>query len=702
MNCNLMFGYWLLLCLFLLGCSGTDYPEVQWQRMELEAPNTGNQQTASLIVDLNNNGIDDIVVAERSEAPALVWYEYSNNSWSKHVIDSQQLRIEAGGAYSDIDFDGDIDLVFGGDHKSNNVWWWENPHLGSESDWQRHNIKDSGANKHHDQLFADIDNDGTDELIFWNQGAKQLVKAEIPEDLTGTGTWELETIYTYEGDDLEGLAAADIDQDGTTDIVGGGMWFNTEGAHAIDESQGFTRAAAGQLIPGGRPEVVFVPGDAEGELAWYSWNETWTKHVLLDVVDHGHSLQLADVNDDGNLDVFVAEMRLNNENPDAKAWIFYGDGNGTFTEDIVMQGYGNHEARLGDLDGDGTLDILGKPYNWDAPRLDVWLNQGGKPGLDNWNRTVIDNDKGRSLFVVSGDIDNDGDFDHATGPYWYNNLGNNNWSRQIIGEPLNNVALIEDLDNDGDLDLFGGQGIGSENNPGLAWAENTGNGFVVHVIEGADGDFLQGVVAADFDNDGNLEIALSWHEDGKGIQLVDDWEVKVITETSQDEDLSVADIDNDGDMDLIMGTKWLRNGDGKILEISGREMPDRNEAADINNDGRVDVVVGFEAISKPGLVVWYENTGTSWIEHIITEVIGPMSLDVADIDNDGDMDVIVGEHNMEEPDSARLFVYEQKPGFWEEHLVYEGDEHHDGAQVVDGNIISIGWSHGNMIIYEGT
>ena len=29
-----------------------------------------------------------------------------------------------------------------------------------------------------------------------------------------------------------------------------------------------------------------------------------------------------------------------------------------------------------DLDGDGDLDILSKPYNWDAPRLDVWLNNG--------------------------------------------------------------------------------------------------------------------------------------------------------------------------------------------------------------------------------------------------------------------------------------------------------------------------------------
>ena len=28
------------------------------------------------------------------------------------------------------------------------------------------------------------------------------------------------------------------------------------------------------------------------------------------------------------------------------------------------------------LDGDGDLDLLNKPYNWDTPRVDVWLNNG--------------------------------------------------------------------------------------------------------------------------------------------------------------------------------------------------------------------------------------------------------------------------------------------------------------------------------------
>jgi hypothetical protein len=63
------------------------------------------------------------------------------------------------------------------------------------------------------------------------------------------------------------------------------------------------------------------------------------------------------------------------DNPDARAWIFYGDGRGHFDTVEFAHGMGFHETRLADLDGDGRLDVLQKPYNWNAPRVDVWLNR---------------------------------------------------------------------------------------------------------------------------------------------------------------------------------------------------------------------------------------------------------------------------------------------------------------------------------------
>jgi PKD repeat protein len=352
---------------------------------DLVDPSTSTRQAAALILDIDRNGVNDFVIASQREAgAAVVWYRRQNNGWTKYLIDSTVLDIEAGGAYHDIDGDGDLDIVFGGDLRSNQVWWWENPHPNHDPKvgWKRRLVKNSGSAKHHDQLFGDFDGDGRAELVFWNQRARKLYLAEIPANPRTTSPWPMTVIYSWsDGDNHEGLAQADIDGDGKMDIVGGGRWFKHTGgtqytAHVIDDKQRFTRAAVGQLKTGGRPEVVFGAGDTTGLLKWYEWNGSkWVGTDLLGhTIKYGHSLQIADMNGDGHLDIFAAEMRPSGNNSKAKMWIFLGDSRGNFKKTEVATGYDNHESKVGDLDGDGDMDILGKPWNWKTPRLDIWLN----------------------------------------------------------------------------------------------------------------------------------------------------------------------------------------------------------------------------------------------------------------------------------------------------------------------------------------
>jgi PKD repeat protein len=713
---------------------------------DLAVPSGSRRQAAALILDINKDNLNDFVIAsQRETGAAVVWYRRAANGWTKYLIDSTVLNIEAGGASHDIDADGDLDLVMGGDSLSNQVWWWENPYpnFAVNVGWTRRLIKNSGSAKHHDQLFGDFDGDGKAELVYWNQRGRKLYLAEIPAQPRTTQPWPATVIFSWtELPDLEGLAKADIDGDGKLDIVGGGRWFKHSGGTSyqpqlIDDAMRFTRAAVGQLKPGGRPEVVFGAGDTTGPLKWYEWNGTrWLAHSLMaSNIDHGHSLAVADMNADGRLDIFAAEMRLDGGNSDAKMLIFLGDNQGNFQQTSVTTGIGNHESKVGDLDGDGDLDILGKPWNWSTPRLDIWLNNSQTScavGLDQWRRTVIDSARPwRAIFITTAAINSDQRPDILSGGWWYKNPGTAGgaWTRQTIGAPLNNLATVYDFDNDGDVDVIGTGGKGSTANATFAWARNAAGTFTILTnLAAGDGNFLQGAAVTRLKAGAPLEVLLSWHQAYKGLQAftvpstpsTTKWPWRLLSSISQGEALSAGDIDRDGDTDLLLGTKWLRNpgtatGTWQAYNIAATTAePDRNQLVDLSGDGRLDGVVTYEAVSKAGKVAWYEQNSTvtaNWAEHVVATVIGPHSLSVADMDRDGDQDLVVGEHNLAYPSKARLFVFENQDGkglTWRQHIVYTGDEHHDGAQVADVDrdgdldIVSIGWGHGRVLLYENT
>jgi hypothetical protein len=351
---------------------------------DMPPPNDGQQQTCCIVGDIDKDGIEDFVVGERTRTPSVVWYKFNGKGWDKFVIDNTRLNPEAGGVLCDVDRDGDLDVILGQDFSGNAIWWWENPYPLYDKPWTRRFIKNSGGNKHHDQTVGDFDGDGQVELVSWNQGAKKLLLFEIPSDPRSTQPWLFSPIFSWEsGRELEGFPTVpvDIDLDGKSDILGGGRWFKHKDgasyeAHLIDDDMRFTQCAAGQLVKGGRPEVVFSPGDMDGDARWYEWSgNEWKAHKLRYVV-HGHTCETGDIDGDGNLDIVIGEMGDPGAGDQAKTYVWYGDGKGSFRESVASSGQGIHEGKLGDLDGDGDLDILMKPYHHRTPRIDVLLNSG--------------------------------------------------------------------------------------------------------------------------------------------------------------------------------------------------------------------------------------------------------------------------------------------------------------------------------------
>ena len=279
------------------------------------------------------------------------------------------------------------------------MWWWENPYpnFDPKVSWKRHLIKKGGATQHHDQAVGDFLGTGKPQLAFWNQGDKSIFLAEIPADPRHADSWPLTKIFSGEAGEgqknaahyAEGMTVCDIDGDGKVDLVAGNLWFKHRGGKKFDAIQIGPiggRIAAGKFKSGKYPQVVIAPGDGSGPLRFYECignpenSHDWVGRDLLkrDMI-HGHSLQVADIDGDGHLDIFAAEMakwtesRKDPDNPNATAWILFGDGKGNFRETVFATGVGFHEAQVADLNGDGLPDILDKPYNWEAPRVDVWL-----------------------------------------------------------------------------------------------------------------------------------------------------------------------------------------------------------------------------------------------------------------------------------------------------------------------------------------
>jgi len=139
------------------------------------------------------------------------------------------------------------------------------------------------------------------------------------------------------------------------------------------------------------------------------------------------------------------------------------------------------------------------------------------------------------------------------------------------------------------------------------------------------------------------------------------WEkVLIDTETSTPFFPAVADIEEDGDIDILVSTY------GRILwyEAPGwiKHTIDYDfgfiKAVDLNDDSKVDIVA---ANSFADEVVWYESP--SWIRHVIgTDLSGTVGIEVVDLDDDDDYDVIATERG------GNRIVWYEAPN-WTEHTI---------------------------------
>ncbi|MDP8285486.1 MAG: FG-GAP-like repeat-containing protein, partial [Candidatus Electryonea clarkiae] len=341
---------------------------------------------------------------------------------------------------SDIDSDGDIDLV-GCASRDEEVTWWEND---GDENFTEHTIEGDFESGY--SVFAiDLDQDDDIDVLAAGAGSAHLGRFTWWEN-DGDQEFTEYTLATFYSGAIS-VSATDIDGDDDNDILGAAFgshrvtWWENEGDrefadHTVDGS--FRRAfsaMAADLDEDGDIDIIGAASE-DDELKWWDneGDEEFIGHVIEDDF-HGASYAFpVDLDEDGDFDVLGTAIYENEI-----AW-WENDGDNEFTKHSIDDNFNDACCVCAeDLDNDGDIDIVGAGSNiftW-------WENDGNEDLTEHPIRTsdVID----MRTFARISDIDQDGDFDIITAD-WYNDdiVWWENRGAPLPPEPFSLVSPNED------------------------------------------------------------------------------------------------------------------------------------------------------------------------------------------------------------------------------------------------------------------
>ncbi len=340
--------------------------------------------------------------------------------------------------------------------------------------------------------------------------------------------------------------------------------------------------------------------------------------VILDPANSGITqVCTGDINNDGLQDIIVSKAYSSN-----RISYYLNEGDLTFgVEQIVTDAYHFYQVvASSDFNSDGFDDIVtfGRGAENNITDLKLFINDSG-----NFSSPVsLDTDLIADNQVSCSDIDNDGDIDIIADDditiRLYRNDGNANFSPPVI--IANNDEYytfdISDFNGDGNKDIV----LAGAGNITILWNDTQGTFPTFSYVDNPLFGLPFTVKAGDFDNDGDNDFALwiAWIDklvwfsnDGEGNFSI----AQEIEAISLNITLEASDVDLDGDLDLVTSTNqsgsviWYEN-DGSgifsehsiIYQFSGFESVESVFPADMDNDGDEDLVWGaasnFLAISE--------------------------------------------------------------------------------------------------------
>lgn len=503
------------------------------------------------------------------------------------------------------------------------------------------------------------------------------------------------------------VVSEDLNRDGLDDLVfpqsgdrNAVIYWNIKGSFDVGKKTELhikgTYFTAADLNGDGLKDLIAVT--AEGVNVYRGNGETFDLVPVMRLSAPGATRALAtDLNLDGRADLVIA-----NGNHTADSWVFWNDGKKFASQQPTRLPTSRASGTaVGDLNGDGNPDLVFANTSLEDGRtgkINSVVYWGSKTGFNRENKLELPTEWASQCGV--GDINHDGypdvvfanrtslsSMDTESFVYWGGKDGPSVKRRQSLPTRGATDLMIADVNGDklNDLVFFnGGAGFNGERGLRIYWNSGKGAFSPERKTEIPSYDSFS-AVAADFNNDGYLDIAVpnsyEYSLQGKDVDQgsfvywgdqSETWDVKRRTtlKTRTASGIVSADLNHDGYLDLVIpqyadpehrqlifwGAKDGFNDD----HISVLHMPNPRglTLADFNKDGWLDIVIAD--LDSPEIpIFWGGPEGYSDSRKTGLPNGGSVTANAADFNNDGWLDLFVcnfyeGKHRIENTNS---FLY---------------------------------------------
>jgi hypothetical protein len=575
---------------------------------------TGNRAEKIAAADVNGDGVLDIVVGGQVgtgfDATLAVMINKGNGVFATPVAydAAPAARFDSTAvALADLDNDGDVDLIGGGDYESGSV---DNGAITI----RRNNGNDTFGSAEiitfanfvpmpKELTTGRVNSDGFVDIV------AAVPSGRIPEGFVtvnsnGSGGFNTPVYYEASQQTFD-VAIVDLDNDGDGDVI---TLANSSAAVTVHENLG----------DGSFPVL--------------------TRYEVASLSD---AVESADIDNDGDIDIVVnGELDIASNDPLVK--ILKNNGNGTFAPAIDYTPARNFaDMKLRDINGDGFVDLIFAPDgNFPSFHFGTAVNNGNGTFAPTVVTNVFSCGEGT---IDAADLDGDGDLDvvlteEETCPstslahiFVFRNDGNQNFVRmpdiELPGRLPNGLALA-DVTGDGNIDII------TSLTDGIGVFPGNGNLTFGAPIISTTAPFRFKMV--DFNGDDLLDVGMILQQESFGTDTIatalgngNGTFQAVRTQTGSSvlenlrisNDLEPGDVDGDGTPDLVVFNYASNDVSVFIVNVDGSLRPHQRYGigntpilgtlADFTGDGRIDVAasIGLPPSGLHNAIVLLRNVG---------------------------------------------------------------------------------------------